>query len=188
MTFILYENPTANPLTHPRNFRTDRDDATRRHAGVDYYQSEGTTVKAMADGVIIDVSGFFMGSFEVAVQSTDGSIVRYTELLPDKSVITRDAKSWQYKNQKGKLKWGYDVGYTKGQEIKQGQVLGQMKPLKFPSGNIYNMLHLEVYYGNVSGTLSTEKDYAIEKMDYVPDGNYNRRADLIDPTWSKYLK
>lgn len=53
------------------------------------------------------------------------------------------------------------------------------------------MLHFEMYQGNATGPLTQR--WNKRKYDYVPSANYQRRADLMDPTpyldqWKLWLK
>jgi len=47
------------------------------------------------------------------------------------------------------------------------------------------MLHLEVYKGTETGPLTQRNN---KEFDYVPNKNYQRRSDLIDPTGAKDLR
>ena len=62
-----------------------------------------------------------------------------------------------------------------GASVYKGQVIGYIAANGYDGGT---MLHLELFRGNASGPLSQENT----RYWYV-SGNYNRRADLLDPTF-----
>lgn len=64
-----------------------------------------------------------------------------------------------------------------GDTVTQGQLIGKMIP---NSDTGASMLHLELYLGTREGGLT---DRGNSHYDHVPDGNYLRRADLLDPTF-----
>ena len=68
-----------------------------------------------------------------------------------------------------------------GDKVKQGDVIGTI--MRATSGT--EMLHLELYRGDASGSLTQRNN---KKYTYV-DGDYNfqRRSDLMDPTFLKDL-
>lgn len=74
------------------------------------------------------------------------------------------------------------VSVKEGQKISQGEKIGSV--IKNNIGGS-SMLHLEVYAGTESGPL-TQPDN--KEYDYLPDKNYKRRSDLIDPTGAMNLK
>lgn len=62
-----------------------------------------------------------------------------------------------------------------GAAVTKGQIIGYIAANGYDGGT---MLHLELYRGNASGALSqTNREY------WYVSGNYNRRADLLDPTF-----
>lgn len=127
---------------------------TRSHAGMDYYVSngDGTPVYAMQAGKVIEYcADFYYGTSSVAIKHDDGSIARYCEIKVSKNLK---------KN---------------GATVKQGEQIGTIKANDRDEGT---MLHLELYYGTATGSLSSSNT----TYDYVT-GKYNRRQDLIDPTF-----
>jgi len=68
-----------------------------------------------------------------------------------------------------------------GDTVKQGQQIATIKANTYDGGT---MLHLELYLGTAAGGLSAT---ANSQYDYV-DGSYNRRRDLVDPTFLLQLK
>ncbi len=65
----------------------------------------------------------------------------------------------------------------KGDKVKQGQVIAKIKA----NTDGGTMLHLEIYLGTKSGSLHNSKN---KTYDYVAKKTYNRRADLIDPSFT----
>lgn len=62
-----------------------------------------------------------------------------------------------------------------GAAVSKGQIIGYIAANGYDGGT---MLHLELYRGNAAGALSqTNREY------WYVSGNYNRRADLLDPTF-----
>lgn len=132
-----------------RAFGASRDSGKRNHAGMDYYvvNGSGTPVYAMASGKVIEYNpDFYASTASVAVENTDGSILRYCEI-----------DTW------------LRVGYT----VKAGQQIGTLKANSINGGT---MLHLELYRGNASGSLSAN-NYSYT---YV-SGSFKRRRDLMNP-------
>lgn len=123
--------------------------STRQHAGIDYYVSNGagTPVYAMQSGTVIEyLPSFYYGTNSVAIQHADGSVARYCEISTSLRV---------------------------GDKVTQGQQIATIIGNTLDGGT---MLHLEIYLGTATGSLSrTNTTY-----DYVP-GNYNRRRDLLNP-------
>lgn len=63
-----------------------------------------------------------------------------------------------------------------GAEVKKGEVIGYLQANNLDGGT---MLHLELYRGDASGILTQTGNTSYT---YV-SGNFNRRADLLDPTF-----
>lgn len=130
--------------------------ATRQHAGIDYYVSggSGTPVYAMQSGVVVEyLSNFYYGTNSVAVQHADGSVARYCEISTSLRV---------------------------GDTVTQGQQIATIIGNTLDGGT---MLHLELYLGTATGSLSrTNSTY-----DYVT-GSYNRRRDIVNPEFLLNLK
>ena len=64
----------------------------------------------------------------------------------------------------------------KGDNVTKGQEIGKIKKNNIDSGT---MLHLEVYMGTASGSFTNRDN---KTYDWVT-GNYQRRRDLVDPTF-----
>ena len=65
--------------------------------------------------------------------------------------------------------------------VHRGDVIGKI----ITNNGGSSMLHLEMYKGTASGSLSQSSN--IHNYSYVTVRNYERRSDLIDPTGAKYL-
>ena len=64
-----------------------------------------------------------------------------------------------------------------GDKVTQGQVIGKLIPNSYTGAC---MLHLELYLGTREGGLT---DTGNSHYDYISDGGYLRRSDLLDPTF-----
>lgn len=133
-----------------RFFGANRDGGARAHAGVDIVpvSGPGAAVRAMTSGTVLAYYHFYAGTYALEVKNDDGTIIRYGE-------ITSTLRP--------------------GARVSRGQNIGTI--IRNTSGGSY-MLHLEVYMGTTTGSLtnSTNKTYK-----YVPYKNYQRRSDLINP-------
>jgi murein DD-endopeptidase MepM/ murein hydrolase activator NlpD len=112
-----------------RAFGSNRSKGTRKHAGVDLYQREGTPIRAMEDGVVVRPSyPFYLGTnaLEVYFPSMD-KVVRYGEISNRRQ---------------------YSVKLKPGEKVKAGQVIGHVGRLKKIN---MEMLHLEMYEGAAKG-------------------------------------
>ena len=102
-------------------FGASRSHGKRKHAGLDFYAPLGTIVRAMADGVVINVYPFYCKTY--AIEVNHGTfIARYGEVDPHKP----------------------NIFVKSGQQVKRGDSLGKVGHLvgiKVPS----DMLHLELY-------------------------------------------
>ena len=111
----------------------------------------------MQDGKVIEYIGsFYAGTQAVAVQHADGSVARYCEI---------------------------STSLRKGDTVKKGQQVGKMKANTKDGGT---MLHLELYLGTESGSLSKSSSSS-NTYSYV-SGKFNRRKDLINPEFLQNLK
>ena len=138
----------SNSLTTGQSLGSDRDGGKRAHAGVDLIVPAGTEVIAMSSGSVIRVAPFYAGTDAVEVLHTDGTVVRYTEIKPSVKV---------------------------GDNLKQGDVIGAVIANNQSGAS---MLHIEVYLGTSTGSLSNPNN---KEYDYLDFKNYERRSDLIDP-------
>jgi hypothetical protein len=149
-------------------FRASRSGG-RLHAGCDLYWTnddgnayrngyyplnDNKAVYAIADGTITAYDSFYLGTHEVVIDHGD-FIVRYGEV------------------DDGGLTGGLGVGSP----VTAGQQIGTMGDLDIGSG--WAMLHLELYSGERSGSLTQRSNPSYL---YVPDGNFQRRGDLMDCT------
>ena len=144
--FPLMMTPAKSYKEGMRRFGSRRSKGRRLHAGCDLYAAPGTPIRAMQDGIVArPVENFYMGTKVLLIHHGD-YLARYGE-------ISRAA-----------------TGIDNGATVSKGDVIGYVGELKFKSGNVMSMLHLELYEGTHSGPLSTR-------------GNkYRRRGDLLDPT------
>jgi murein DD-endopeptidase MepM/ murein hydrolase activator NlpD len=127
---------------HKRWFGAGRDG--RLHAACDLIAPEGTPIYAIADGFVSRVvTQFYHGTYAMEITHERGIIARYCE-------IKKEVAS----------------GVVKGARVKQGQVIAYVGKMHTDS-----MLHLELYAGTETGSLS--------RPNSPP---FNRRPDLIDPT------
>ncbi|QLB44510.1 M23 family metallopeptidase [Mannheimia pernigra] len=123
----LYPLPiraTADFHTNPRFFGAGRKGG-RKHAGIDLYAPVGTSVRAIADGVVIRVYAFYAGTHAVEVRHPN-HIIRYGEVRSN------------------------SIKVKPGDKVVQGQVLAEVGKLQ---GIKNSMLHLEMY-SNINDTSS----------------------------------
>ncbi len=148
-------------------FRSGRSGG-RLHAGCDLYWTnddgnayadryhelnDNLPVYAVADGTITAYYAFYLGTHALEVNHGD-FVVRYGEVSS------------------GGLHGGLGVG----SEVAAGQQIAIMGDLDIGSG--WSMLHFELYSGERNGSLTQGNGGYL----HVPDGNYQRRADLLDCT------
>lgn len=141
----------------------------RLHAGCDLYWShddgnayqnsyyrhnDDRPVYAVADGTITAYDSFYLGTHEVVIDHGD-FIIRYGEV--DDRGLTGD------------------LGV--GSRVRAGQQIGTMGDLDIGTG--WSMLHLELYSGELSGSLTQRSN---DSYRHVADGNFQRRGDLMDCT------
>lgn len=124
---LLYPLPTrATDDYHKGARRFNSSRGGRRHAGIDLYAPAGTIVRAMADGVVVQVYAFYCETY--AIEIDHGSfIARYGEVDKRKSNI--------FVSEGDKVSRGDKIG-----------VVGRLVGITVPS----NMLHLEMYSSNES--------------------------------------
>ncbi len=138
----------------PRYFGARRDGGARAHAGIDiHYRYNGK------------------GTPVYAMES--GKVVEYSSNfyggMQAIAVQHADGSVARYCEISTSLRVGAKV--TKGQQI-----------ATIAKSNIGGdtMLHLEIYMGTASGKLSNTSN---KTYDYVPNKGYNRRRDLVDPSF-----
>lgn len=143
LVFPLESRPAQDYRTGGRRFEADRPGG-RKHAACDLIAPQGTRVLAMADGVVIrGPYPFYLGTHALEVRHDDGMVVRYGEIMQD-----------------------LPPRVSLGTRVSRGQEIAKVGLLN--SGS--SMLHLEIYRGTETGSLTQA-------------GNpFKRRGDLTDPT------
>jgi len=137
----------------PLAFASPRAGGARLHAGCDLYLPQGTSIHAVADGVVMrGPYAFYCETF--ALEVDHGSfLARYGEIQGKTEV-------------------------TAGATVRAGQKIarvGHLIGIQVPS----DMLHFELYDKSLSGPLTVASGSASAIKDGVP---FMRRKDLIDPT------
>lgn len=129
--------------------------SNRYHAGTDFVTNAKSPVYAMQSGTVIEYIGnFWAGTSAVAIKHSDGSIARYCEISTNLRV---------------------------GNHVRKGDKIGNMK---FNTYNGCAMLHLELYLGTSSGSLTNSGNTYYK---YV-SGVYMRRSDLVASSFAIKLK
>ena len=140
-------------------FNSNRSNGKRKHAGRDLYTDPFTTIVAICDGVVLEITNNFVdgtGAITILHEVKDGRrfIVRYGEVENSHILV------------------------KKGQSVEQGQELAKTGWLRtlykkvVPGYDIY-MLHFELYTGKIDIDLSTPLSNSTPP--------FRRREDLIDP-------
>ncbi len=140
-----------------RYFGAKRSGGSRAHAGIDFFYSngKGVPVYAMQSGKIVEYSANFYGGMQaIAVQHADGTIARYCEI---------------------------NTSLRKGDKVTQGQQIATVGKSNIGGDT---MLHLELYMGTASGSLSNGSN---KTYDYVSGTKYSRRRDLLNPEFLRHL-
>ena len=138
-----------------RTFGAARSGTDRVHAANDYVCDVGTPVYAMESGTVVEYSGnFYGGTQAVGIEHSDGSVARYCEI---------------------------STGLRDGDSVSKGEQIGTIIANNEGGGH---MLHLELYLGTASGSLTDPDNWDYW---YVPEKNYKRRCDLLDPTFLQSL-
>ncbi|WAM35838.1 M23 family metallopeptidase [Caldicellulosiruptor acetigenus] len=153
----------ANPATDKRQFGAERKDSNgkpRAHAGVDlltgYYDDNKKKYVGVKDAKVLAM--------------TDGTVTAVYDFYAGTQAI-------EIKNSDGSvIRYGEVESKVKvGDKVKQGQVIATI----IPNTKTHEaMLHLEVYKGDSSGPLTQRNNKTYK---YVPEANYERRSDLINP-------
>ena len=134
----------------PRSFGARRDHGHRKHAGCDLYAPIGTPVIAVADGKVLAVYKFYLGSWAIEVDH-GAFLVRYGEVTPKILVKPGDA-------------------------VKRGQLVGHVGLLV---GLHVSMLHFEMYDGSEAGPLTNRKNPPfMRRADLIDPTAYMDAADL----------
>lgn len=130
------------------------DDDGNEYVNGYYNYNDNRAVYAIADGTITAYYPFYLGTSAVEVDHGD-FVIRYGEV--------DDA--------------GLAGGLEVGSEVTAGQQIAVMGDLDI--GTTWSMLHLELYSGELSGPLTDTGNWSYLN---VPNGNYQRRGDLMDCT------
>ena len=145
----------ADINTGSRYFGANRTGTTRKHAANDYVCAVGTPVYAMTGGYVEEFSSnFYGGTQAISVKNDDGSVARYCEIK---------------------------TSFRSGDRVEKGQQIGTVIANNKGGGH---MLHLEMYLGTASGSLTNTSNSTYW---YVSYKNYCRRQDLIDPSFTQKL-
>ena len=145
----------ADINTGSRYFGANRTGTTRKHAANDYVCAVGTSVYAMTGGYVEEFSSnFYGGTQAISVKNDDGSVARYCEIK---------------------------TSFRSGDRVEKGQQIGTVIANNKGGGH---MLHLEMYLGTASGSLTNTSNSTYW---YVSYKNYCRRQDLIDPSFTQKL-
>lgn len=116
-----------------RRFAAPRDG--RKHAGIDLYGRNGDPVLAIADGTVVEVQSFHLGSDAILVEH-DGAVVLYGEV---------ESGSWD------------DFGIDIGSRVKAGDPIARIDCMVGSGASCSShMLHFETY---VPGTRGNEQWY-----------------------------
>jgi murein DD-endopeptidase MepM/ murein hydrolase activator NlpD len=137
----------------PLAFASSRAGGARLHAGCDLYFPRGTSIHAIADGIVVrGPYPFYCETF--ALEIDHGSVLaRYGEIQRKTDV-------------------------TAGDTVRAGQkiaTVGHLVGIRVPS----DMLHFELYDKTASGPLTVASGSGSAMRNAVP---FMRRKDLIDPT------
>lgn len=146
--------PLRGSVTVTDTFGSPRDDG-RKHAAVDLWTGSGLTpVYAMTDGEVIKYSyNYYGGTDLLLVRSNDGSVLAYGEISSTLHV---------------------------GDKVSAGQ---QIATLKVNNYTNTQCLHLELYFGTAGNEYVFNGGNMGNEYWYIESGNYQRRRDLLDPTF-----
>ncbi|MCL2362048.1 MAG: M23 family metallopeptidase [Defluviitaleaceae bacterium] len=141
---VQYVRPVSVPVVPVdgtfRAFGASRSGGTRNHAGIDFVPEfnirHGLTaddfpfVYAVVDGVVISYYHFYRGTNALAIEKSNGRIVRYTEIHAL-------------------------AGISVGSRVEQGQPIARMARM---TGINEIMLHLEYFMGTSEGSLTNRSN------------------------------
>ena len=122
--FPLGRLPLQSMETGGRGFGAERAGG-RKHAANDLLGEKGDPIFAVMDGEILDFHEFYLGTYAVVVQNSDGSVFRYGEVM------------------------ALAEGLKVGSRVKAGETLASMGQ---PASSA--MLHFEMFSGTQSGPLT----------------------------------
>jgi len=151
-----HENPMGTHFGAPRG-----EGVSPIHGACDLVGPAGTKVLAVRDGRIIRKYPFVTYCKNTPNQTTTWAID-----------VAHDRFMLRY----GEIAEELPKGVFPGAEVKEGQVIASV-------GIQCNgtMLHLEMF--DDPARMDYLTDYSSPKYLYVPQANYQRRNDLLDPTW-----
>lgn len=154
--------PTGDRDLDQVRFGWPREHGARRHAAVDLEAPVGTSVLAMADGVVLRVDRFYLETNVIEVLHPGVGIVRYGEIDP------------------ASCKFRPRTVVRQGDRLAAvGQRFERVKGRRVPQG--HPMLHLELFSDLNRIALTSEPDQALSQLN-ARGGPYQRRDDLKDPT------
>jgi Membrane proteins related to metalloendopeptidases len=118
---------------------------------------------------------FIAPSGRLVYAMTDGTVTRVSLFFENTSAV-------EVKNTDGTVAryCEIDPSVSVNTVVHRGDVIGKI--ITNYAGT--SMLHLEMYMGTATGSLSQSNNHSYS---YVPVRNYERRSDLIDPTGAIYL-
>lgn len=143
-------------------FAAGRDGGSRSHAACDVHGNVGDSVVAIADGQILNVYDFYLGTCAVEV--------------------LHQGNGWKFVARYGELRCGARAGISAGRSVTKGARIGTVGNL---IGISDSMLHFELFTGERSGDLTTlsggsaAEYFAVEGAN---PGRFYRRRDLMNPT------
>jgi murein DD-endopeptidase MepM/ murein hydrolase activator NlpD len=162
-----------------RAFGSSRKKGKRAHAGCDLYAPVGEKIYAVADGVITRYRNFYGQTYAVEVNHGD-FIVRYGEVQPPLE------NEYEIDGPPDDVCNGLPSNLKETSKVTRGQLIafvGQLRLDKDNNGKLHNyprqMLHFELYKGDGQGALTNPSNVNYKN---VPQRNYERRSDLLDPT------
>lgn len=121
--------PSYSYHQRPRSFGAPRSSGKRRHAGCDLYAPEGSPVRAVWHGRVINVYEFYGKADAVEVDHGTLGVVRYGEINVDKDAVRT------------------------GLVLQSGDTIGSVARLA-GMGDIHPMVHFELYSGRGQGKLT----------------------------------
>ena len=150
-----HENPTN---TH---FGAPRDSPFPYHGACDLVAPAGTKVYAVRDGTVVRVYPFVTYCKDSANETTTWAI---------------DVAHDRFMARYGEVSKDFPKGIFKGAQVTEGQVIATV-------GMQCNgtMLHFELF--DDPNRLDYLTDASAHRYLYVPQKNYQRRNDLLDPTF-----
>ena len=173
-------NGPSSYHTGGRQFGRPRENGKRAHAGCDLIAPVGTPIYAVADGKIIKYHYFYEQTYFIEIDHHD-FIVRYGEVQPP----WEEAKEFKKPPPQHQCRGlAIELNNEKITPVKRGDVIGwvgQLRKVK-KDGSVKiggHMIHFEIYKKTTVGELTQPSN---KKYDYVPNKDYQRRRDILDPT------